>query len=69
MRLPREQEIVIAWLYGFVTGSIMMLVLFGLGMIIHHQAQRETPQSSRPEMHPRAEGAGGVPSRVGFLLP
>jgi hypothetical protein len=33
--LPREQEIVIAWLYGFVTGAILMMALFGIGMILH----------------------------------
>jgi len=37
MRIPKEQEVVIAWLYGFVTGSIMMLVLFGLSYILNHK--------------------------------
>jgi hypothetical protein len=36
MRLPKEQEIVLAWLYGFVTGNIMMMILFGLGYIFNH---------------------------------
>jgi hypothetical protein len=37
MRMPKEQEIIMAWLYGFITGSIMMLALFVLGLIINHK--------------------------------